>query len=351
MAQKKEKLIIDQTLRSVVRDLSESQRIGLRQSLESIGCTDPIILWDNIIVDGIERYQICQELHINFETKSIEFKNKAEAAKFRIERHKNRRQMNAVNRIEAALELFEGELSEQARKNQLEGAKKGGQTKTDSDGKAYQTFDKGSKEEKTWVNNQIAQLADSNHTYVSFIRNLRNKAETEPQAKIILFKLRRGEVSIGAVIGKKSRNASKGKTKASKKSKGTDPKEQTLLEKHGSDTWGWNVAQEQMKYENLKDAVESLESQLFDSDKILEIVIPYCKEDKSYDMVARLLPLFEICYRIGFVKGIKETSEDAAKNEFYQRDFDITTQFRRWIKEQEEHLEVTKKGSHNGMAA
>ncbi|MBI9018450.1 MAG: hypothetical protein JEZ07_14450 [Phycisphaerae bacterium] len=56
----------------------------------------------------------------------MEFENVADAAKYRIERHQGRRQMNHFNRIVAALELYEGSLAEQARQNRIAGARKGG---------------------------------------------------------------------------------------------------------------------------------------------------------------------------------------------------------------------------------
>ena len=108
------KFIVNEKLESVVAPLSESQKLGLRQSIETRGCIDPIKVWGNIVWEGIERFRLCNELNIPFEVKYVEFQNMAEAALERIRHHQNRRQMNVVNRIDAALDLFEGELAEGA---------------------------------------------------------------------------------------------------------------------------------------------------------------------------------------------------------------------------------------------
>jgi hypothetical protein len=46
--------------------LSSSDRAKLEAKIIADGCTDPITLWQGIIVDGHNRYEICTRLKIAF---------------------------------------------------------------------------------------------------------------------------------------------------------------------------------------------------------------------------------------------------------------------------------------------
>jgi hypothetical protein len=329
-------LIIDERLESVLTTLSESQILGLKESIKAIGCTDPILVWNDVIVDGVMRYTICKELGVEFDIRKVEFTNMAEAAKWRIERHRNRRQMNITNQIEAFLELFESELAEQAKANQIEGARKGGMAK----GGIKETD---LNDNKVWVNPLIAQLANTNPTYVSCIRNLRKKAENNNfKAKAMLFKLRRGEMSISSAM-KSEKSETKDATKKKKSSETNTKNVQTsLLEDFDKDKWGNKIALEQMKYEKLKDHFSDIEQQenIIDPNIVSAKVSKYCGEENLYGLVATLVPLLEISYRIGFIKGSMEQSEDGVRAEFSNREEQLQSRLRQWMQFQDEENQV-----------
>lgn len=56
-------LTIDQELRALIPPLQEAERQLLEDSVLSEGCRDPLVIWRgrNILVDGHNRYEICQE--------------------------------------------------------------------------------------------------------------------------------------------------------------------------------------------------------------------------------------------------------------------------------------------------
>jgi len=325
--------IIDERLETIIASHSESQLLGLRQSLEAMGCIDPIVVWGEIIWDGTLRYKICQELGIGFEVKCVEFDNMADAAIQRINHHRHRRQINITNRIESALDLFEGELAVEAKENLRRGARIGGLVKAETNDSETEVV------EKVWVNSLIGELADTNSTYVSVIRNLREKAENnDSDAKGKLFKLRRGDISISSVI-----NSSKTKTTTQKtRNPKTNNNQKTLIEDYDDDKWGMKFALKEMKYEKLKDRSADIKHQenFICPDNIFKKITPYCKGDKLYDLVALLVPLLEIGYRIGFVQGSKGYSEDGIRAEFDNRDFELQTHLRKWMQNQDEEMYV-----------
>ncbi len=103
----------------LVNPLSSLEYQSLKTSIEEKGMHLPIIInQDNILLDGHNRYQICQELGIEprFETKI--FGDELEEKEFVIEINLKRRQLNNFQKIELAYELEKVE-SKRARLRQL----------------------------------------------------------------------------------------------------------------------------------------------------------------------------------------------------------------------------------------
>ena len=72
-------IIIDREFSRMIPPLKENEYKNLEESIRTEGCRVPIILWDNIIVDGHNRYEICSKLHIPFRTVQKDFKSRDEA--------------------------------------------------------------------------------------------------------------------------------------------------------------------------------------------------------------------------------------------------------------------------------
>ena len=52
-------LIIDPEFESLVPPLSQEEYSQLEANILRDGCRDPITIWDNVILDGHNRYKIC----------------------------------------------------------------------------------------------------------------------------------------------------------------------------------------------------------------------------------------------------------------------------------------------------
>lgn len=67
------KLKTDDEFRHLIRPLRRREYAQLEQNILSDGCRDPIVVWNDVIVDGHNRYEICVRHGISFETKDMEF--------------------------------------------------------------------------------------------------------------------------------------------------------------------------------------------------------------------------------------------------------------------------------------
>lgn len=61
-------ITINEELRSFIDPLTEIEYAALERSLRLEGCRDALVLWNDILIDGHNRYAICRKLDIPFKT-------------------------------------------------------------------------------------------------------------------------------------------------------------------------------------------------------------------------------------------------------------------------------------------
>ena len=98
-------LSIDDGFRSLIPPLTDDEYRRLEASIIAEGVRDPIITWNGTIVDGHNRYRICQEHGIAFKTAEIVFGSKDAAKIWIIENQFGRRNLTAYDRSVLALAL------------------------------------------------------------------------------------------------------------------------------------------------------------------------------------------------------------------------------------------------------
>ena len=67
------RLKIDQEFKHLIRPLRQREYAQLEQNILYDGCRDPIVVWNDVIVDGHNRYEICMRHGVPFATKEMEF--------------------------------------------------------------------------------------------------------------------------------------------------------------------------------------------------------------------------------------------------------------------------------------
>ena len=69
-------LEIDQEFKNLIRPLRKDEYLQLEVNLTIDGCRDPIITWNNIIIDGHNRYEICNRLRIPYAVREMPFESR-----------------------------------------------------------------------------------------------------------------------------------------------------------------------------------------------------------------------------------------------------------------------------------
>ena len=72
-------IIIDEKIRDMLPALDEAVYAALEENILQNGCRDPLVLWGDILIDGHNRYKICTEHDIPYNTVSKEFGSREEA--------------------------------------------------------------------------------------------------------------------------------------------------------------------------------------------------------------------------------------------------------------------------------
>lgn len=106
---------IDESLRSYIDPLTEDEHAALERSLLDEGCRDALVLWGDLLVDGHNRYGICQQHGIPFQTvQNTRFKSMEDVHLWMIDNHLGRRSVSDFQRGVLALRKKEI-LSERVR--------------------------------------------------------------------------------------------------------------------------------------------------------------------------------------------------------------------------------------------
>lgn len=99
-------LHIDNELEEFIKPLHEDEFEALVLSMQANGCIEPIIVWNKedgsvgTIVDGHNRYKICQNFNIPFQTVNIKFTDKLAVMTWMFNKQKGRRNLTPVERLE-----------------------------------------------------------------------------------------------------------------------------------------------------------------------------------------------------------------------------------------------------------
>lgn len=114
-------ITIHQELRAYIDPLTSNEYQALERSILAEGCRDALVLWGEVLVDGHNRYAICQKHGIAFNTmQSTRFANIEDVMLWLIDNHLGRRSVTDFQRGMLALrkkEIVAGRNS--AKENQV----------------------------------------------------------------------------------------------------------------------------------------------------------------------------------------------------------------------------------------
>lgn len=95
---------IDDDFKNCLPELSSEEYTELEKDIVKNGVLSPIVIWSGTIVDGHNRYAICQAHHItNIPTKEMNFTSKDEALEWILRNQLGRRNLDDFHRVQIAL--------------------------------------------------------------------------------------------------------------------------------------------------------------------------------------------------------------------------------------------------------
>lgn len=174
---------IDPELNDVLPELSNADYKALEQSLLTEGYKGaPIMIWGDVIVDGHNRYEICNKHNIPYEVKSVEFESKEEAIIWMVRQQLGRRSLMPLQRI-AIVEKYKPFYKKKAKENMSLGGKsyspkKGSENSTTLPEKNQGSENSTKVPKKIDVREELAKDADvSTNTYSKGVKILESGNE------------------------------------------------------------------------------------------------------------------------------------------------------------------------------
>jgi len=111
------KLIVNEELKTLLPPLSAEEFAGLERNILECGCLSPLVIWNNIIIDGHHRYEICSKYGVSFDCNEVQFTDIGEAKVWAWRHQEHRRNLTPFQRAELALK-FKDDIAKRAKERQ-----------------------------------------------------------------------------------------------------------------------------------------------------------------------------------------------------------------------------------------
>lgn len=98
-------LIVDTEFKELIPPLSDDEKNQLEENILREGVRDPIVVWNGIIIDGHNRYEIAQKHGLPFETVELELESREAVRQWMIMNQIGRRNLSMYERSLLALKL------------------------------------------------------------------------------------------------------------------------------------------------------------------------------------------------------------------------------------------------------
>lgn len=168
-------ITIDSEFKELIPSLSSDEYQQLEANIKAEGCRDALVIWagKNVLLDGHNRYEICQRHGLPYRTVEREFDSREDVQIWIIQNQFGRRNLTPFVRSELALKMKAAiaAKSEQGKRNDFE-----------------QNFVQSSTPNRT--NREVAKLADVSHETIRKVETVVTKAPEQ-----IKQAARAGEIS------------------------------------------------------------------------------------------------------------------------------------------------------------
>jgi len=97
-------IVVNEELKAYIDPLTPDEHAALERSLLAEGCRDALVLWGNVLVDGHNRYGICRQHGLPFQTvQNTRFQSLEDVQLWMIDQHLGRRSLSDYQRGVLAL--------------------------------------------------------------------------------------------------------------------------------------------------------------------------------------------------------------------------------------------------------
>lgn len=159
-------IVVNEEFKSIIPPLSKDEFKQLEANIIKDGCRDPLVLWNNTLIDGHNRFDICTRNGIEFGTVSKDFDCSEDVVVWMIDNQEGRRNLNNFQRTELQLRK-KSAIAAKAKANQV-------RKPVES---VYQISDK--QTEPVHALKEIAKAANVSHDTVHKVETILKKAEPE----------------------------------------------------------------------------------------------------------------------------------------------------------------------------
>lgn len=178
---------IDSEFKALIPPLKADEYAQLEANILADGCRDALVVWDGVLIDGHNRYEICTKHGIEFDTVEMEFDSAAHARVWMRSNQAGRRNLPDAWRIELQLGN-KADLAEIGRAKMVE-------SKLDNQNAAKNNFITNDKDEFTPTHNTQKEIAKAANVSTGQIA----KAEiVKREAPELWEKAKSQEITIGA---------------------------------------------------------------------------------------------------------------------------------------------------------
>ncbi len=97
-------IVVNEELKAYIEPLTPEEHEALERSILTEGCRDALVLWGDVLVDGHNRYGICQKHGLPFQTvQNPRFQSMEDVHLWMIDQHLGRRSVSDFQRGVLAL--------------------------------------------------------------------------------------------------------------------------------------------------------------------------------------------------------------------------------------------------------
>jgi hypothetical protein len=108
---------IDEEFKNLLPPLTDDEYSRLEKKIEKEGMIFPIITWNGIIIDGHNRFKICNDLGISFKTEEMQFDSRDDAIKWILDNQLGKRNLNDYQKATIA-DRYREIITKKAKENQ-----------------------------------------------------------------------------------------------------------------------------------------------------------------------------------------------------------------------------------------